>query len=65
MKFGDIFRSKTKQDPLKMTIIEIERATIKKSGRKIVTNIVVPRGNVFEMKDVDIDKVFDKAIASL
>jgi len=48
-----------------MTIIEIERATIKKSGRKIVTNIVVPRGNVFEMKDVDIDKVFDKAIASL
>lgn len=66
MRYGDIFRDRVKVDVTYLNLIEIEdkaikRASFKRYGKNLVSN----RGNIFKNKDQNIDKLFDKKIASI
>jgi len=66
MRVGDIFRSITKKEPSNLTLITIEEEAIKDPKyKKYGGNLVLPRGNVFENKFIDIDKSVDNMFKKL
>ncbi len=66
MRYGDIFRDRVKADLTHLNLIEIENKAIKRASfKRYGKNLVNNRGNIFKNKNQNIDKLFDKKIASL
>jgi len=63
IKLGFIFKDKYKKDPSGLTLETINKIVFGERSPKVVsinTPIVSSRGNVFDVKDYNIDAEFDK-----
>lgn len=65
MKFGDIFKAIVGEDSTHMSLETIEKKAIKKTSfKRYGKNLVISRDNIFTNKLFNVDKKFDKKIAS-
>ncbi len=63
MKMGDIFRKTFSLPKTRLTLSEIEKHAPKNPKyRSYGISIVSKRGNVFSNRDLDIDKMVDRAL---
>lgn len=66
MKYGDIFKAITGEDPTKIDLEAIEKKAIKEiKFKRYGKRIVSDRGNIFKNKFFDVNKKIDQKLASL